>query len=201
LPGIAPEKLKDDLIRRALFLRSMLTHPRRVGAVWPTSKWAVRDLLDMADLGSARTVVEFGVGTGVYTREVLARLAPGARFLAFEVDRELAAAAGRRLADPRLRVVCDSAENVASYLNGEKADVIVCSIPFTSLPAEVREGVLRTSGEVLSPGGSMLVLQYSNAVRPALRRHFGQVHQRVSPLNFPPAFLFACREPVSEPGS
>nr|MBA2429871.1 methyltransferase type 12 [Thermoleophilaceae bacterium] len=33
---------------RRRFLRSFLAHPRRVGAVLPTSRRAVRDLLDMA---------------------------------------------------------------------------------------------------------------------------------------------------------
>ncbi len=55
-----------DLTRRVLFLRAMLSSPRQVGAIWPTSRRAVRGLLDMADLGRARTVLEFGVGTGVY---------------------------------------------------------------------------------------------------------------------------------------
>ena len=58
----------------------MISHPRQVGAVWPTSRWAVRDLLDMGDLPRARTVVEFGVGTGVYTEEILKRLHPEGTF-------------------------------------------------------------------------------------------------------------------------
>jgi phospholipid N-methyltransferase len=169
----------------------MISHPRQVGAVWPTSRWAVRDLLDMGDLPRARTVVEFGVGTGVYTGEILKRLHPDATFLAFEIDPDLASAAAR-LDDPRLRVINDSAENVEDYLDGSKADYIVSSVPFTSLPADTRHSLLDAARSALAPDGRMLVLQYSTTVLPDLQRTFGKIQRRLSPLNIPPAFLFAC---------
>jgi phospholipid N-methyltransferase len=170
----------------------MISNPREVGAVWPTSRWAVRDLLDMGDLARARTVVEFGVGTGVYTEEALKRLHPEATFLAFEIDPELVAAVGDRLKDPRLRAINDSAENVEDYLEGAKADYIVSSVPFTSLPADVRRSLLDAARRALAPDGQMLVLQYSTAVLPYLESIFPTIRRRFSPLNVPPAFLFAC---------
>ena len=178
--------------RRALFLRSMISHPRRVGAVWPTSRWAVRDLLDMGNLSGARTVVEFGVGTGVYTEEILKRLHPEGNFLAFEIEPDLASAVAARLKDPRLRVINDSAEHVDDYLEGAKADYIISSVPFTSLPADVRHSLLEAARGALAPDGQMLVLQYSTTVLPDLERSFATIRRRFSPLNIPPAFLFAC---------
>ena len=189
------------MTRRILFIRSMLARPQQVGAVWPTSRWAVRDLLDMEDLPAARTVVEFGVGTGVYTREILDRLGPDAIFLAFEIDPKLALAVSHRLRDPRLRIINDSAENAEAYLEGEKADVIVSSLPFTTFPAPLREGILDLSRRILAPGGVMLVLQYSPKVLPHLRRRFSRIRRRISPLNLPPAFLYACEDPEERAGS
>lgn len=191
--------LTESLRSRALFARTMLTHPRQVGAVWPTSRRAVNDLLDLADFAEARTVVEFGAGTGVYTREILDRLRPDGRFLSFELDEGLASAVSARLPDPRMHVVNDSAEHAGGYLEryaeGGKADVLVSSVPFTSLPAGQRDELLRTAREILRPGGRMLVLQYSTAVVPHLKRFFGTVERVISPLNLPPAFLFACDNP------
>ena len=149
----------------------------------------------MGDLPRARTVVEFGVGTGVYTGEILERLHPDATFLAFEIDPDLASAVAARLKDPRLRVINDSAENVEEYLEGTKADYIVSSIPFTSLPAGVRRSVLGAARAALKPDGEMLVLQYSTTVLPDLQRLFAPIERRLSPLNVPPAFLFACSVP------
>lgn len=177
----------------------MLTHPRQVGAIWPTSKHAVNDLLDLAEFSEAGIVVEFGTGTGVYTREILRRLRPDGRFLSFELDPDLAAAVSSRLDDPRLRIVNDSAEHAARYVaehtGGKKADILVSSVPFTSLPAGVRDGLMDAARDVLKPGGRMLVLQYSNAVLGDLKRFFGPVRRRISPINLPPAFLFACDNP------
>ncbi len=177
----------------------MLTHPRQVGAIWPTSKHAVNDLLDLAEFGEASIVVEFGTGTGVYTREILRRLRPDGQFLSFELDPNLAAAVSSRLNDPRMRIINDSAEHATRYMTehagGEKADILVSSVPFTSLPAGVRDGLMDAARDVLKPGGKMLVLQYSNAVLGDLKRFFGPVRRRISPMNLPPAFLFACDNP------
>ena len=193
-------RLAQDVYRRALFLGSMILHPRRVGAVWPTSRRAVDDLLDMEDLSRADIVVEFGTGTGVYTEGVLRRLGPDGVFLAFEVDERLAYAVAARLPDPRLTVINDSAENVELYLSGRKADAVVSSLPFTTLSASLKQEILTAARDALKPGGSMLVLQYSKNVLPDLERLFGRIRQRFSPLNVPPAFLFACEKPVDTLG-
>ncbi len=178
---------------RSRFLRSFLTSPRQVGAVLPTSRWTVRDTLAMAPVESARRVVEIGAGTGVYTREILARIGPEARVLALEIDSALARALEAEIADPRLSIINDSAAEVAKHLNGEKADVIVSAVPFTSLPPGLGRNILEASRAVLAPGGAMLVLQYSPFVEIQLKRTFGSVQRRISPLNVPPAFLYACR--------
>jgi phospholipid N-methyltransferase len=175
------------------FLRSFLKSPRQVGAVLPTSGRAVRAMLDLASLEDARCVVEMGAGTGPHTREILARLSPDARFLAFEIDPELAAGLQRELRDPRLQVINDTAEKLETYLDGDRADVVVSAVPFTSVPAEVRHGLLTAARDALRERGTMLVLQYSPFMRKQLERTFGSVEQRFVLANVPPAFLFACR--------
>lgn len=180
-----------------MFLRSMLAHPRRVGAILPTSRRTVRDTLDMANLSQARRVAELGAGTGVYTREILARLRPDARLLAFELDPVLASSLSSAVRDPRLMVVNASAEHLAEHLDGVPADLIVSAVPYTSLPVETRRRILEASARSLAPGGALLVLQYSPYIYPELRRLFRSVRHRLSPLNVPPAYLFACRAPMS----
>jgi phospholipid N-methyltransferase len=186
---------------RRRFLRSFLAHPRQVGAVLPTSRRAVRDLLDMARFEDARRVVELGAGTGVYTRELVARLSPDAELLAFEVDPNLAAALESKLDDPRVRVVGESAERLGEHLDGAAADVIVSGLPFTSLPGDVRQRILDAARGALAPDGTLLVLQYSPLIERELRRRFRQVRRRISPVNVPPAVLFACREALEPAAS
>lgn len=187
--------MQFDLSERALFLRSFLAHPRQVGAVLPTTGRAVADMLDLADLRSADLVVELGAGTGSHTVQVLERLSSQARVVSFEIDPRLAAAVTSRLEDPRLTVLAESAENLGSHLDGARPDVIVSALPFTSLPHGLGRTILERAAAALAPGGTLLVLQYSPFVSAELDRLFAGVQRRISLLNVPPAFLYACTEP------
>jgi len=180
---------------RALFLRAFVAHPRRVGAVLPTSGRAVSDMLDMAPLAQAELVVELGAGTGSHTAAVLARLGPQARLVAFEIDPTLADALRAKLPDARLQVVTGSAEAVEEVLAGQRPDVVVSALPFTSLPAGTGRLILERTARVLAPEGVLLVLQYSPLIVRELSRLFARLDRRVCLLNVPPAFLCACREP------
>jgi phospholipid N-methyltransferase len=155
-------------------------------------------MLDMASLQEARCVVELGAGTGVYTGEILTRMPADGSLFAFEVDPELAASVSRTITDPRLNVLNESAEDVRDHLPEGRADLIVSGLPYTSLPAPVRRRILDESRRALEPDGTMLVLQYSPFVQTELRRRFNSVRRRISPVNVPPACLFACTGPRSE---
>lgn len=187
--------MRSALSERVLFLRSFLAHPAQVGAVLPTSAQAVADMLDMADLGTASLVIELGSGTGSHTGPILARLAPDARLVAFEIDPALAGSLRARLDDPRLRVVEGSAEHVERELAGERPQVVVSALPFTSLPGDLGAEILASAARVLAPGGALLVLQYSPLIASGLRQLFRNVERRVTLRNVPPAFLYACRDP------
>ncbi len=62
----------------------------------------VRRIVDAADLSEDEQVIEVGPGTGTLTDELLAR---GARVLAVEIDRDLAAAARERYANQPVEIV------------------------------------------------------------------------------------------------
>jgi phospholipid N-methyltransferase len=198
--GAAGSGLRESLNERWRFVRSFLAGPRRVGAVLPTSRRTAAAMLDMAHVERASLVVELGAGTGPVTREALLRLAPDARLLAFEIDPALADGLAAELTDPRLRVIADSAANLDAHLGGERADVILSAVPFTSLPATVRREILAAARLALADDGVMVVLQYSSLVERELRGAFGSVERRFSLPNVPPAVLYACRPAAGSPG-
>ena len=185
--------MNQHIADRLRFLRAFAANPRQVGAILPTSRQAVRDMLDLGDVPGADLVVELGAGTGVQTGEILARMGPDARLVALEIDPRLAALLEERFDDPRLQVVCDSAENLPEHLGEERADVLVCALPFTSLDPGLRRRILDSLPGALAPHGVALVIQYSPLIQSELRRLFPSVRRRISPVNVPPAFLFACR--------
>lgn len=193
--------MRPDLSERVLFLRSFLAHPRQVGAVLPTSERAVDDMLDFVNFTPAGLVVELGAGTGSHTGPVLRRMAPDARLVAFEIDPSLAASLRDKFDDPRLTVVEGSAEHLVAELAGEQPDVVVSALPFTSLPQGLGRTILERTAQVLAPGGTLLVLQYSPFIQKELERLFGTLRRRICLLNVPPAFLYACTDPRATPSS
>ncbi|MBN1092717.1 methyltransferase domain-containing protein [Blastococcus sp. TML/M2B] len=187
--------MRQHLLDPLRFFAAFVANPRQVGAVLPTSRSAVRDMLDLADVPAADLVVELGAGTGVQTGEILARLRPDARLVAVEIDQKLATALAKRYAgDDRLQVLADSAENVAAHLDGRRADVLVSALPFTSLDGELRRRILDELPRLLGPRGVMVVIQYSPLMLGEFRRRFRSVRWRITPWNVPPAFLFACSQ-------
>jgi len=175
------------------FAREFARSPWEVASLVPSSPPVCRALtLAVRETGDP-VVVELGAGTGVQTGEVLARLHPNARLVALEIDPDLAKLLEERYDDPRLQVVCDSAENLDVHLGGKRADVLVSALPYTSFEAGLRRRVLDLLPVALAPDGVLLVIQYSPLILRELRRRFPSVRQTITPWNVPPAFLYACR--------
>jgi phospholipid N-methyltransferase len=155
-------------------------------------------MLDLAPLPEATLVVELGSGTGSYTGAILDRLSAQARLIAFEIEPAMAEGLQRKLPDPRLQVVTGSAEDLLTVLAGDRPEVIVSALPFTSLPAGTGKVILQRAAQALAPGGTLLVLQYSPLIAGTLSQLFRSMSRRICLLNIPPAFLFACTDPVPD---
>ena len=185
----------SPLLQTALFAKNFLQHPLMLGSFIPSSRFLIRTLLEELDFGRARVIVEYGPGVGTFTREILARMRPDAILIALETNREFVNFLRQSTTDPRLHVVHGSAADVQSALVAHgvgKADFVISGIPFSTLPAGVREAVLQATRAVLQQHGAFLVYQFSPMVLASLRRVFSQVRRGFQPLNMPPAQLFYC---------
>lgn len=181
---------------RSLFLRSFLRDWRTIGSVTPSSRFLVGAMLDQIDFGRARRIVEYGPGTGVFTRAILRRLAPDAQLLTLDTEDHFITELRAQLPDRCLIAVRGSAAQIERHLAAlgwPGADVIVSGIPYTAMPAPLREQILRASARALAPGGLFTPYQYSPYIRPLLGQIFGQVETHWVVRNVPPAFFFVCR--------
>lgn len=149
-------------------------------------------MLAGVDWAKVETAVEFGPGTGVVTRAVLARLRPDARLIAFELNPEFAAYLARSINDPRLVVVPVSAEDAGAHVPGG-CDIALSSLPFSIMPRDVRSRILSATAAMLKPGARLSGYQYSPAFLAELRAVFGEVTVQFEPRNWPPAFVFTAR--------
>lgn len=179
-----------------LFARNFFRHPRMLGSIVPSSRFLIRQLLAPINFTQARVIVEYGPGVGGITAEILRRMHPDAVLIAIEMNPDFVSYLRRAIPDARLKVVEGSAESVDEILRRfgrNSADYIISGIPFSTIPAPVRERILRKTCDVLKPRGAFLVYQFSTRVLQDLKRIFGYVGRRFEPLNVLPAHLFFCQ--------
>jgi phosphatidylethanolamine/phosphatidyl-N-methylethanolamine N-methyltransferase len=191
--------LRDHLAFLAGFLRA----PWRVGAIAPSSRALAAVMTEDMGLEEARTVVELGPGTGVFTRAICERVAAGTLVMAVEIDPRMAALLRPRF--PRVSIVNDSAEHLDRLLAdaGRKgADAILSGLPWASFPAELQSRLLAAVVGTLRPGGRFATFAYRHAswlapgrrFRALLTASFAAVDTTpVVWANLPPAFVYRCR--------
>lgn len=195
---ICKRELMNNLWRseeKLLFAKNFLQHPKMLGSLIPSSRFLVDRLLNKISWKRARTIVEYGPGVGTITGRILERMSPEACLVVFEMNEDFVRHLKRAYPDHRLHVVHGSAENVYRELDRLKlvgADYIISGIPFTTMPVQLRETIMRESRKALNPNGAVLVYQFTRAVLPYLRTHFDQIDQDFEPRNILPARLFYC---------
>jgi len=96
----APPRSPRDELR---FLRSLVTRPRAIGAIAPSSPALARKIAEQIDPTIPGSVLELGPGTGVITEALIARGISVDRLIAIEADPDLAKLMRERF--PSLRIV------------------------------------------------------------------------------------------------
>jgi phospholipid N-methyltransferase len=192
-----PRSLRSEQI--LLFGRNFFKHPKMLGSLIPSSRFLVNHVLSEVDWRRARVFLEYGPGVGTFTTEILRRMRPDGVLIALETNSDFVRYLRRRLRDDRLHVVHGSAADAGTALaelNLSRADYVISGIPYTTMPPEVRESILRTTHAVLDRNGAFLVYQFTRSVLPHLQQVFDSVSQDFEPLNVMPARLFYCRHHV-----
>ncbi len=184
------------------FLREFLRNPGSVGAVAPSSPSLAREMVRQAGVREASAIVEFGPGTGAFTREIVAQARPSASFLAIERNPALAQILQQEL--PTVRVYEDSVENLGAILQQagiEHVDCILSGLPWAAFDEDLQDRLLEAAWKSLAPGGCFVTFAYlQGLLLPAgqrfarkIRGRFQQVtRSKVVWKNLPPAFVYRC---------
>lgn len=145
------------------------------------------------DVTARGCVVELGAGTGPVTAALLGRGVPADRLFVVEKMEPLAAQLAARF--PSARVLCCSADDLSSRVDGPVA-AVVSSLPFRSLPHEVCLSINAEIERLLMPGG--IYVQFTYALFGALPfapQSFEHVGSSCVMLNIPPAKVVVLRKP------
>jgi phosphatidylethanolamine/phosphatidyl-N-methylethanolamine N-methyltransferase len=160
-------------------------------------------MVEWIDLPKAKTVLEYGPGTGVFTNRILERMPADSRFVAIELNSKLAEIFRHR--HPNLTLVEDSVTNVGvicQRLGLGKVDCIVCGLPWASFPESLQTRILDQMMTVMSPPGQFVTFAYLQGLllppgrrfAALLPKYFTHVSKsRTVWLNLPPAFVYQCR--------
>lgn len=186
------------------FVKEFVRSPKSTGAVLASSRELAQNMTAAAELSTAKMIVEFGTGTGVFTEQILRQKSPESEFFGLEINPIFVRKTQQRC--PSALIYQDSATNVRRYLteHGHSGcDCIISGLPWSIFDRELQEELLQVIFDALNPGGVFVTFSYiSGPLLPAGRRYnrllpttFTSVSRsKIIWQNLPPAFIYACRK-------
>src|ERR1044071_457604 len=109
-----------------------LKNIRTLGSVAPSSPHLIKKMLEDIDFSKEKVIVEFGIGDGCITEEILKRLSPNGKLICFEIDKEFCQSAREKLRDSRFVMIEESADKLTEVVKEHKLTKVDCII--SSLP-------------------------------------------------------------------
>ena len=159
------------------------------GAISETSREVEIEICNRLDL-NGKVFVEFGMGLGNITKEILDRIPADTKLYSFEVNDDFCNKVKETIKDDRLIIINDGAENIRNHVS-EEVDSMVSSMPFTFFSKEKTDLILGTSKEMLKSGGHFSQILYSKI-------HFKKFSaawddcEMIKTNNFPSGFIYHC---------
>jgi phosphatidylethanolamine/phosphatidyl-N-methylethanolamine N-methyltransferase len=157
MPDTHETGLREHMLMASRFLRS----PRTVGAVSASSRALAEAMVAGIPTDRPVTVVELGPGTGAFTGAIVARIAPGSKFLALDLEPTFVERIRRRW--PSVDCVCASATDLEKLVNERHmnpVDHVISGLPFASIPVAMTRAILDGIEHTLRPGGRFTTFQY-----------------------------------------
>jgi len=201
-------------VSKAAFAQEALADFHTTASLTPSSRYLARAMVKALDLAKAKVVVEFGPGTGVMTRELLAAAPEDAQILAFEINTRFVDYLRTEINDPRLVVIAAGAETAAAELQRRgyaRVDAVLSSLGFGLMPESLSQEILRDLMPFLDKHCAFTQFQYLQGLRwrqnngngrgkveffdlrAFLGEYFPTVRTSIVWRNLPPAKVFSCR--------
>lgn len=207
--------LKD----KYLFFQQVASEFKDVGAIFPTGGSAARALCsEIRRRRGPQRIMEVGCGTGPVTEEILASMSSEDRLTICDLNESFLNYVKNRFAnEPKFKKKAHQVDfylgDITEYEGENEFDVIISSIPFTTLTGPLLRKILAHYRYLLKPGGSMTYIEYAylRDIRDALQpinkdEHFEEVSDIIREIldaheyraemirsNFPPAFVRSLR--------
>ncbi|MBI2629186.1 methyltransferase domain-containing protein [Candidatus Pacearchaeota archaeon] len=169
---------------------------KNVASVSETSKHIVEKICNKIDFSEKKIIVEYGPGTGVFTKYLLEKMNQDSKIIIIETNKEFVENLNK-INDPRLIVVYDSAENVQDILkvnNLSKVDYIISGVPFSFMSEDDVTELIKRSRDILNEDGGFFVYQVSSKIEKYLKDFFPHVSKDFALNNIPPLHVYEARK-------
>ncbi len=184
------------------FFKEFLRNPAGIGAIVPSSQALAQEIISQASINKAKVIVEFGCGTGVFTKKIISAIDVRTTFLAFEYNHQLAEALAKEL--PLLRLYNQSAAELPKVMEGlkiKKVDCIISGLPWATFSDELQDELLNAAYTNMRRGGRFVTFAYLQGLllpggikfAEKINKRFRTVTKsRIIWNNIPPAFVYKC---------
>lgn len=177
------------------FLKEALSNPKRVGTIFPSSRWTARAVAKWVP-DHTRTLIEYGSGNGSITRELLRSMPKKSKLIGIEMAADFITDL-RKIQDKRLHLVHG---NVLLHVKHYKklaprgASVVVSGIPFSFLKKAQLNELIRLTQKLLVKNGRFIVYQHTLRALPFLQHYFERVSLAFEPRNIIPYFIMVAEK-------
>lgn len=182
-----------------IFLR-----PDKAGAIMPSGNELSHLITDLAHLEDVHAVVEFGPGTGVFTREIINKAPKDVVLISIENDATFMPRLQKEF--PSVHFYHDVASSLGTHLkehNITQCDRIISGLPWSVFSEKLQQETLSAAHASLKEGGLFLTFSYIHSqyfpggvrFRHMLENTFSHVIR--SPIawkNVPPAFVYIAQK-------
>jgi phospholipid N-methyltransferase len=148
--------MKQKLKTTLAFTKNLFT----TGAFMETSEKVEKEICKHLSPEENTLVVEYGMGHGNITKNILKHISKTSRVYAFEVNPDFCDFVRKAIPDDRLTIIQDSAENVKNHIKQE-VDSVISSIPFSFLSKHQSQKILADSYELMRKGSYFSQVLYT----------------------------------------
>jgi len=180
--------MKQKLKTALAFTKNVFT----TGALTETSRQVEIEICRHLSTDKSIIVVEFGMGHGNLTREILNTISATSKLYSFEVNKAFCDHVRKNIPDKRLTIINDGAENLTQHLS-EKVQGVIASIPFSFFSEEKGLGIIQTAYDQLDTGCYYSQVLYTKFNFKKFQTIFDDCEiKKLS--HFPPEYIYHCQK-------
>lgn len=180
-----------------MFIKEYIKHPRKVGAIAPSSKYLAYKMIKEINFELAKCIVEYGPGTGAFTEKILARAKDDTKIILLEVNEEFYCKLKELYGHKKNVIILnESAEKISEIIkkyNIEFVDYIISGLPFASLPEQVSMNILKETSKTIEKRGEFITFQYTLFKKNLFKEFFNEIEIDKTFRNLPPAYVLQCK--------